>query len=98
MWTFAPEQLAAQLVFELADGTGQRRLCYVALLGGTREIKRARHCQEITNLVHFHRAAPYYLVFAFDTFHFTDSPRAKIRTPKYCIGESYRNHTDSAFH
>src|SRR5215831_11361558 len=37
------------------------------------------------------------LVSAFDTLHFRDSPRTKIRTSKYRIGESYRNHKDSAF-
>ena len=57
MRTFAPEEVAAQLVFELADSSGQRRLCYVALFRGAREIKRPRHPEEITNLVHFHRIA-----------------------------------------
>jgi hypothetical protein len=61
MRTFAPEEVAAQLVFELADGSGQRRLCYVALFRGAREIKRPRHRQEIANLVHFHRTGPHIL-------------------------------------
>ena len=57
MRTLAAEQVATQLVFELADGAGQRRLRDVALFGGPREIKRPCHREQITNLVHFHRIA-----------------------------------------
>ena len=55
----APEQIAAKLAFELADGAGERGLGDVALLGGAREIERARHREEVADLVHFHgRCAP----------------------------------------
>src|SRR5262249_278468 len=53
MRTFASEEVAAQLLFELPDGTGERRLCYVALFRGAREIKCPCHRQEIANLVLF---------------------------------------------
>ena len=55
----APEQIAAELAFELADGPGQRRLGDVAFLGGAREIQHPRHGEEIADLMHFHgRCAP----------------------------------------
>ena len=56
---FAPEQVAAELGFELLDRPRQRRLGHVALVGGAREIQHARDRQEVANLMHFHdRAAP----------------------------------------
>ena len=55
----APEQIAAELALELADGAGERGLGDVALLGGAREIERARHREEVADLMHFHgRCAP----------------------------------------
>ena len=54
----AAEEVAAQLAFELADGAGERGLRHVALLGGAREVERARHGQEVANLVHLHGAPP----------------------------------------
>ena len=40
---FAPQQEPAQLLLELLDGAGQRRLRHVALLGGAREVQGVRH-------------------------------------------------------
>ena len=53
-----PEQIAGELLLELPDGPGQRRLGDVALLGGAGEIQRARHRKEVTHLVHFHELRP----------------------------------------
>jgi hypothetical protein len=50
----APEKVAPELVFELLDGTGQRRLGHVTLLSGLGEIQLADRCQEISDLVHLH--------------------------------------------
>ena len=50
----AVEQRPAQLMLELLDRAGQRRLADVALLGGAREIERARQGDEIADLLHFH--------------------------------------------
>jgi hypothetical protein len=96
MWTFAPEQLAAQFVFELADGTGQRRLCYVALLCGTREIKRPRHCQEIANLVHFHRTAPHIPFVRYALMSQATLPRLCVRYASFQrLAESKNPHPQS---
>ncbi len=55
----APEQIAAELALELADGAGEGGLGDVALLGGAREIERSRHGEEVADLMHFHgRCAP----------------------------------------
>ena len=55
----APEQIAAKLAFELADGARERGLGNVALLGGAREIESSRHGEEVADLMHFHgRCAP----------------------------------------
>ena len=50
----APEQIAAKLAFELADGAGEGGLGDVALFGGAREIERTSHREEVADLVHFH--------------------------------------------
>src|SRR5260370_42159798 len=55
---FAPEQVAAELGFELLDRARQRRRRHVALVGGAGEIERPRHRWKITDLVHFHDQAP----------------------------------------
>jgi len=52
------KQIAAQLLLELPDGAGQRRLGDVALLRSAGEIQRARYRKEITHLVHFHESRP----------------------------------------
>ncbi len=54
----APEQIAAELALELADGAGERRLGDVAFLRGAREIEHPRHGEEIADLMHFHEDAP----------------------------------------
>jgi hypothetical protein len=51
----AAEQEPAQLLLELLDGAGERRLGDVALLGGAREVERLADREEIADLVHFHR-------------------------------------------
>ena len=43
-----------ELVFELLDGTGERRLCHIALLRSLGEIQLADRRQEISDLMHFH--------------------------------------------
>ena len=54
-----PEQIAPELAFELADGAGEGRLGDVAFLGGTGEIERPGHREEVADLMHFHgRCAP----------------------------------------
>ena len=50
-----PEQIATELAFELAYGAGQRRLSHVTFLRGAREIERARHGEEVADLMHFHK-------------------------------------------
>jgi len=60
--TLAPEQVSAELTFELADGAGEGRLGDVALLGGPREIERSRHGEEVADLMHFHGDAPAALI------------------------------------
>jgi hypothetical protein len=55
MWAFASEKVAAQLLLELLDSTGQGRLRDIAFPRRAREIKRLCNRHEITNLVHFHR-------------------------------------------
>jgi hypothetical protein len=56
MWTFASEKVAAEFLLELTNGAGQGRLRDIAFLRRASEIKGSRNRQEITNLVHFHRA------------------------------------------
>jgi hypothetical protein len=53
----AVEQRPAQLVLELLDGAGQRRLADVALLRGAGEVEGARESDEIAHLLHFHGVA-----------------------------------------
>ena len=55
---FAVEQRAAELMLELLDGAGQRRLADVALLRRAREIQRVGKRNEIAHLLHFHRNGP----------------------------------------
>jgi hypothetical protein len=50
----ASKQLAAQLFLELLDGTRQRRLRDVTLLGRAREVQQTGDGQEVSDLVHFH--------------------------------------------
>src|SRR5262245_11576500 len=54
MRPFAAEQIAAELLFKLLDGTGQRRLRHVARLCSLGEIALADRRQEVPDLVHFH--------------------------------------------
>ncbi len=54
---FAAKQVAAELVLELLDGAGERRLRHVALFGGLGEIELADGRQEISDLMHFHGRA-----------------------------------------
>ena len=51
----APEQEPAELLLELLDGAGQRRLGDVAVLGGAGEVERLAHREEVADLVHLHR-------------------------------------------
>ncbi len=53
-----PQEKTAQLLLELLDRTRQGGLRHVAFLGGAREVERLRNCEEITDLVHLHRATP----------------------------------------
>jgi hypothetical protein len=53
--SLAPEEFIAELLFQLFDGTRERGLCDIALLGGAREIEQARHRKEVPDLVHFHQ-------------------------------------------
>jgi hypothetical protein len=53
----AAQQQAAEFLFELLNGTGQRRLQHVALFRGAGEIQRVRDCQKIADLMHFHAPA-----------------------------------------
>jgi hypothetical protein len=57
-WPLTPEQVAAEFSFQLLDRPRQRRLGYVALVGGAREIQRPRDGKEVSNLMHFHARAP----------------------------------------
>ena len=60
---FAAEQVAAEFGLELLDRARQRGLRYIAVVGGAREIQRARHRQEISHLMHFHdRSAPIQMI------------------------------------
>src|SRR5574342_486672 len=52
--TLAPKQVATQLVLELLDSAGERRLRDVALFGGLGEVQLADGRQEISDLMHFH--------------------------------------------
>src|SRR6516165_6513276 len=52
--TLAPKQIATELVLELLDGTGERRLCHIALLRSLGEIQLTDRRQEISDLMHFH--------------------------------------------
>ena len=51
---FAAKQVAAELVLELLDGPGQRRLRHIALVRGLGEIQLADRRQEISDLMHLH--------------------------------------------
>ena len=53
-----PEQEAAELCLEEFDGARQRRLGDVAEFCGAREIALGADGQEISDLVHFHKARP----------------------------------------
>ncbi len=50
----APQEQPAQLLFELLDRAGQRRLRDMALLGRPREIQGVGDRQEIADLMHLH--------------------------------------------
>ena len=50
-----PEQIATELAFKLPDRAGERGLGNVTFLRGAREIKRARHGEEVVDLMHFHK-------------------------------------------
>ncbi len=50
----APQEQPAQLLFELLDRAGQRRLRDMALLGRPGEIQGFRNRQEVADLVHLH--------------------------------------------
>lgn len=50
----APEEQAAELLFELLNRASQRGLGDMTLLGGTCEIQRVADGEEITDLVHLH--------------------------------------------
>jgi hypothetical protein len=50
----ASKQETAELGFERLDAARQRRLRYVALLGGTREVQRFANCKKIADLIHLH--------------------------------------------
>jgi hypothetical protein len=58
MRMLAAEQQAAKLRLEQLDGARQRWLGDVAELCGAREIALGADSQEISDLVHFHRARP----------------------------------------
>ena len=51
----APEQEPAELLLELLDRAGQRRLGDVAVLGGAGEVERLAHREEVADLMHLHR-------------------------------------------
>ena len=48
---FTAEQVAAQLLFELLNGPGQRRLGDVAFLGRAREIQQPCRSQELVGFL-----------------------------------------------
>src|SRR5262245_1777561 len=50
----AIEELVAELAFKRLDRAGEGGLRDVAFFGGTREVARPDHRQEISHLVHFH--------------------------------------------
>ena len=52
----APEQVAAELAFELLDRARQRGLADVALFGAAGEIEVLRDREKIPHLMHFHRS------------------------------------------
>src|SRR3954452_10455615 len=51
----AVEQRPTELLLQQLDGTCQRRLGDVALLGGAGEVESLAQRDEVTGLVHFHR-------------------------------------------
>ncbi len=51
----AAEQVAAELTFKLADGAGERGLGHMAFLGSAGKIERARHGEEVADLMHLHK-------------------------------------------
>jgi hypothetical protein len=54
----AVEERSAELVLELLDGAGERRLADVALLRGAGEIEHLRQRHEVADLLHFHGWGP----------------------------------------
>jgi hypothetical protein len=46
--------VATELAFKLPDRAGERGPGNVTFLRGAREIKRARHGEEVADLMHFH--------------------------------------------
>jgi hypothetical protein len=57
MGPFSPKEIAAELVFELLDGPGQRRLRHIARFRHLGEIQLAGRRQEISDLMHLHGKA-----------------------------------------
>ena len=55
----APEQEPAELVLQLLDCAGERRLGDVTLLGRAGEVQGLAYREEVADLMHFHRGAPY---------------------------------------
>ena len=51
---FAPEQLAAKLQLERANGATERSDADAALVGGAREIQHLACRQKVADLMHFH--------------------------------------------
>jgi hypothetical protein len=54
----APKKLSAQLFFQLFDGSRERGLRDVTLLGSAGEVQQARYGEEVSDLVHFHAGTP----------------------------------------
>ena len=51
----AHEQVAAKFRLQHLDGARQRGLRHIAFFGGAGEIENTRDCQEIADLMHFHK-------------------------------------------
>jgi hypothetical protein len=58
----APEQESAELVLQLLDGAGERRLGDVTLLGRAGEVQGLAYREEVADLMHLHRGASISLV------------------------------------
>ncbi len=53
-----PKELSAQFFFQLLNGSCERRLRDVTLLGRASEVQQTRYGQEVSDLVHFHAGTP----------------------------------------